>query len=187
VNGIVSTEFVCFKLSEAFEGLGVILRLNGDQIDFWSGVPRLERKAKDQGPLLQERMELVVDLFELNADAPLYQVGLNSYFGIQRVSSGNLFLLVMNDDRFKLTSSVSNLPTVVGTAKVLPQKLASQTAKVIGLPFSENSFLIYFTDETLKVLKVFHMDRNYVFKDVSSMCAKINQSGMLPLGFNCGS
>jgi len=187
VNGIVSSEPVCFKLSDAFDGLGVILSLNGKHIEFWSGVPRLERKAKDQGPLLQERTELVVDLFDLNSESPLYQIGLSSYFGIQKVSGGSLYLLVMSDDHFKLTRSVSTLPTVVGTTKVLPRKHDAQTLKAIGLPYSENSFLIYFTDESSKVLKVFHMDHSYVFKDVSASCGKINQSGMLPLGLNCGS
>ncbi len=178
IEGLEIREAVCFKLREAFEGLGVLIAVKGDQIHLWAGNPRLFRSVNGA------ESELVVDLFDSKIGVPVYRVAMNSFFGFQKSPGGSVFLLAMNEDRFQLKSVVST-PSVVNAVTIYPDRMNASLAKLIGAPSTADGFLVYYTDAHQEVVKIFHMDRNFIFRDVSNSCGKLWQNDLLPASMSC--
>ncbi len=115
----------------------------------------------------------------------MFRVGKDTFFGFPKKPGGSVFLLMLSADEFKLARSVSSMPAVPGAVTVYPDRMNPFLSKVLGPPTAADGFLVYFMDERREVVRIFHMDRHYVFKDVSASCAKISQNELLPAVMSC--
>lgn len=171
VEGASSDEFISFKLSEAFDGVAVIVEVHGKVVtDAWSGIPKIDG---------------VMDLFESPDTLVLYRFGTSGFYGFNNVPGGKVFSLSIKDDRFKLAYLSSSLPFLADVGEILSVRIDTRLASVLGGPQTMNATLFIYPDSVGKVKKVYVMDKNFIFRDFSSRCLAMEGSKFLPEGMSC--
>jgi hypothetical protein len=140
--------------------------------DVWTGQPRLSD---------------LIQPFEGTENVVMYQQGERSYLGYTNFPGGKLFSLTMTDDQFKLSDLSTSLPIQPDVKSVFSVRMDSFLASVMGGPKMLNSILFIYPDSEATVKKVYVLDRGYVFRDHSSRCQALENSGFLPQGMSCKS
>jgi hypothetical protein len=171
IEGISTDEYIGFKLSEAFEGITVIVEVRDKVVsDVWGGFSSVPN---------------VVDLFENPETLVLYRFGKSGFYGFRNIPGGKVFSLILKEDRFKLGSLSASLPALEDVYEIFSVRIDSRLASVLGGSQYVNSTLFIYSDRSARVIKVFVMDRHFVFNETSSRCPVMESAGALPSGMSC--
>lgn len=160
------TEDICFKLSDAFAGFGVIIQMRENLVNDYSGVGKM--------------------LFE-TPNLSIFKIGSSSHFAVKLESGGKFYGLSLSSKTFKLSPLSVSLPVVSRTVKVVGQRVSPALVSKMGASVTLNGALFYYVDSKSSISHIYFMNSNFVIKDIVSHCPSLASSGMLPEGLSCSS
>lgn len=158
------SDYVSFKLSEVFDGLGALIRVNGDQLQIWIGKQQLFSKSS-----------LIADLFDLPSGLQIFKYGNSHFFAFQAKSAGKVFDLSFVGDRFLMNNLTTTLPAVESATHIFVVRVNP----IIAAKFSlTNGFLFFFADASSMVNHVYFMDQGFVFRELLGQCSNLVAAGV---------
>lgn len=170
-------EWVSFPLKDALSGRELILKKESTVLSMFWGNPRLSIPMEGS-----DTPTIIADLTEPSDRLRLFRLGEESWVGFHEESGSNLFLVQMARGEFKIHPLSSSIPKVSSASRVVSVRATLAHLKVLGMvPTSANSILFFFIDSDRVMKRIFLMDGQFVFRDLSSNCLKLAQSGLLPL------